>query len=111
MNLSENMRQSQQFGFLLLELLCAVSIFMLAITATGGLLGQFMRYQKTIDERLVLLTGASHLLETGRMPHNITMQELEQGRVDIAGRWFNMSKQRIALVGSDQKIVVIRCVS
>ena len=103
------MIKSQQFGFLLLELLCAISLFMLATTAAGGLLAQLICYQKTIDERLMFLASVTQLLETGVSAESLIAQEVKRVRVDANSRQFHVSTLQVQAVGAEQKLMVTQC--
>ncbi len=106
------MRKSQQFGFLLLELLCAISLFALSVTAAGGLLVQLLRAQKCADERFVLLEVAGQLLETGSLPvGQVVAQELAPVRVGPTERPFYLLATRLTITGSVQSLVLTRCLS
>ena len=108
-NLKVCVGKSQQFGFLLLELLCAISIFMLAVTATGGLLAQLTRYQKVVDERLALLTAVSQLLEAGTPAKNSVIREGESVLVGPIKAPFHLVKTTVLLPASGQSLVIQRC--
>ena len=104
------MNKSQQFGFLLLELLCALSLFMLAVTASGGLLAQLVHYQKTVDARCAFLADVTQLLETGVAVDGLVAQEMKKECVAVVNRQFFLSTLQVQGAGVGQKLMVTQCV-
>lgn len=102
------MNNSQQFGFLLLELLCALSLFMLAASAAGGFLVQLAQYQKKVEARCSFLAAVTQLLETEAAVDGLVAQEVEKVTVVLANRQFHVATLQVQ--GAEQKLMVTQCV-
>ncbi len=103
------MNKSQQFGFLLLELICAISLFMLAASVTGSFLVQLVQYQKMVEARGSFLSGVTQLLETGTAPQGFLVREQTRESVTVGNRSFNVATLAIKKV--EQQLIVKQCVS
>lgn len=73
------MHQSQGAGFLLLELLIAIGIFVIGATAMSGLCCQLIISQKVINGRMARLEQAQQCLETGIMSSGLFLLETSEG--------------------------------
>ena len=102
------MNKSQQFGFLLLELLCALSLFMLAASAAGGFLVQLAQYQKTVEARCSFLAAVTQLLETGAAVDGLVAEEVKKVTVIVANRQFHVAMLQVQ--AAEQKLMVTQCV-
>ncbi|MBM3893854.1 hypothetical protein FJ365_05675 [Candidatus Dependentiae bacterium] len=102
------MNKSQQFGFLLLELICAVSLFMLAGSAVGCFLVQLAQYQKTVEARYSFLAGVTQLLETGAAAEGLIVTEEKREPIMVAARPFHVAT--LAIKKADYQLIVKQCV-
>jgi len=69
-------KRSQETGFLLVELVCALGLFMISVTAVSGLLAQLAAAERTASRRLVLLAKARSMVEAGRLDDALAAQEV-----------------------------------
>ena len=101
------MRKSQQFGFLLIELLCAISLFVIAMTAAGGLLSTVLQAEKRLERQRELSQAASSWLETGVVPAGVRFEEV--ARLPVAGQPFFVVTSKLSLCATGQAFTLVRC--